>query len=424
MATALSRFVREFVRKAFPTEENEIVAIAGTSTTTIVAASALADPQKSSGSLDGGWFYVYSGTCLGDERRIVEYAPTATSTYGTVTLNRALSATPDATTTALVYTGPLAPRQIKHSINEALRTSRHVRTQALTLVADGLMEAAGTASWSQVGTCTITKDTTAATVNEGVQALKTVNGAVSSGASSVAIGVTPQESFALEVVLTPGAFTGRVQAYNATAGSVIAQQAITSANSRQRVRLTFQIPTGCLSLTIRLLGDQAAATVFWDEVVLLRLGDTLIPLPSDVTDEYQITRVLERVDAQGGAVAAYNPRSSRPAYVSGWTIIPDVTGATKFLLDLSKSDWQRGRALYLEGMLPYAELATDGATTPAELEYITLRARALAFAGLAETGPADSRDHYAERAKRLAGSVVSRSASQPRRSVPIGGRRR
>src|SRR3990167_5035007 len=160
----------------------------GGSTTTLIdsgpttTSGSLIDTGMSAYLFGGCYVYMTGGTAanIGQWRMITPsgYAPTT----GTLTLGAALSAAIAASDTYEIYAF-LDPDQWTQIINDALgKMTRHYRSP-ITLIRDGDFESSGTSDFTQIGTCTLTKDTTLDVVS-GAQSLKTVNGAADSGASS------------------------------------------------------------------------------------------------------------------------------------------------------------------------------------------------------------------------------------------------
>lgn len=419
MAVDRTRLLRELAQRLFRQSYKDVTATASGSTVSILRSDDLYAAGASSAAYNGGWLYVHAGVGAGTERRIVSVNPTVADFYGEATLARPLSGAPDATTQGFVYTGPLSPTQLKACLNEALRRMRRERRLGLTLVTDGNMEATGTASWTATS-ASLSKVTGAGDVAEGAQALLVDNSGVDGQAASAAIPAVPGERLLVEAVVRVGNTTG---AHTATlrvvdgAGALLASAA-TDNRERTVLRAEVGVPAGVVQVAVQLRGSAAATDAYWDQVLLWRPHARQVALPTDLTDSEQLIQVVQRRASPGELVA----RARFPRVV-GAVVVPDPLGATALALDLSAAG-DLTSPVFADCLLPWPELATDAATTAADLDNVLLRSRLTAYERLTEGGSREENAAYKEQAQKLRVAAMQESAYGPRPAIPVGRRKR
>ena len=421
MTTSRASLLRQLAAEIFPDKYTEFNAL-GTSTDTVVQGAELRDGAASENSLSPGWFYIYDGTGQGSERGVTAYAPRASSSYGTVTVARPLTATPDTSSACLSYSGGLAPAHLIRHINEALRRARRQRKLALTLVTDGLMESSTTASWT-ASSATLAKVTTASIVGEGKRALSVTNSGVNGYAAAAAVAAIPGEQLRVEatgrVSNTTGTHTATLVAYDDTNAAEITAEA-TASRFPAKLGFEFAVPAGCYSVSLRLRGSAADTVAYWDEVLLWRVGSKQIALPTDVTRFDDVFDVYQRAPQQTvpGETTTYSGDYDLRR-LGGWRVLADPEGANQFVLDVGRSGWTTSYPLVVDGLLPWPELATDDDLTGADQDEVLLRAKALCYAQLARVAPREDRQFYRQQADLLGKTWATAAARQPRPPRPI-----
>jgi hypothetical protein len=417
--TSLATLLREMAQDLFSDGYLEFTALAASeSTATVVAANELRHGNASDEAYENGWLYLYGGTASGNERQVVDYAPTASATYGTISVHRPCTATPDTTSTCFLYNGGLSPSQLKRHVNSSLHRMRRQRLLALTLVSDGLMEDTGTTAWT-ASSATLAKTTTAGNVSEGGQALTVTNSGSGGYAASTNINVVPGERLRVEGVARVGNVSGNhlatLAVYDVTNAADTTYDA-TAARERTRLRFEVTVPAGCYEIQLQLVGYAADTVAHWDEVLVWRTDERQVRLPSDVDRFDQLTDVYARVPLgeEDGRAASVDYRR-----LTGWHLLPDPTGANPYVLDLARSNWSRDEPLVVDALLPWPELATDSATTACDKDDILVRAKAFAYEQLAKVGEPEARDFYRKQAELLARTWSLRAARQPRPARPV-----
>lgn len=418
---ARSVLLRELAQDLSPEDYLEFTALDNIdTTTTTVAASELRSDDASTNKYDGAWFYVYSGTGVGDERRIAAYDPRKGTNYGQLTYDRP-GTDLDATSKCLVYNSALSPSALVRQINASLRRLRRQRLLPFTLIEDGLMEDSGVSKWTAT-TATLSKITTAANIYEGAQALRVLNSAVDGRARSALIPVEPGSTYVVEAVCqianSTGTHTATLRVQDET-GAASTATATSTSRERTRLRITFSPLSGSYRISVRLEGSAADSDIYWDDVLLWRPTVKQLALPTDLERWDQVYNAFERLPhSDSGPAHAVDYRR-----LANWHLLADPTAATLFLLDLSDTGWSGHYPVLVDCLLPWAELTSDAATTAASQDDVVLRARALCYAVLARAGPREDRSFYEKMADKLAQTWATHAAYQPRRAYPIGRRR-
>lgn len=186
------------------------------------------------------------------------------SAIATVTFGPAFASAPNSTQ---VEIHGVPPSVIEDAINEFLRNQREEAWHPVSLVADAGMEASGVTDWTD-SDATSSKVTTAANVIFGRQALRVANSSAGGYTRTASIPVRPYQNYILAAIAQAAVGTARLQAYDVT-NSVAIDAKTTDDEVHQVIAFTFQAPSGCKELQIRLVGDEATADIYWDNLWLL-----------------------------------------------------------------------------------------------------------------------------------------------------------
>lgn len=319
------------------------------------------------------WVLITSGLNNGEVRRVTGF----TAATGTLTVEPAFSNQVASGVTYEVYRSlpPERYREVKgykDFVNDALARTYHHERALLTLISDGDMESSGTTSWT-ASSATLSKATAEANVYHGAQSLRVQNSAAGGYAASASFPVVPTRQYIVAAFVKVSAGTARLQVYDDTHGTV-RDEKTTQERTWRVLAFSWQAASGQRSASIRLVGDEATADIYWDDVYVQDLSARMLDLPAWITEEDQFHGVVElpwgsstsagadyAVDelpfrARVGDTLAINPRAARDTRV--WLASPIPTAAF----------------LYAEASRPFAELATYTDTTTADADQIVARA--------------------------------------------------
>lgn len=338
---------------------------------------------------------------VGAIRRIQSYTP-ATSTF-TLAGDRGFANAPTATQT-MGFFWTIPPDQIvrtlgwKQHINLVLQDMRYRRLGLLTSVTDGDMEASGTTNWTASNT-TLSKVTAAATVGFGVRALRVLNSSANGYARSALIEVEPSDVWMIRADLNVETGTAHLVAYDETNGAEIESENTTAQDWRV---LGFQctIPSGSVSMSIRLKGAESSADVYWDNVVARHTAARQLALPSWLDEKRAFEGLLQTV---GGHL--HNDAMLRvseelePLMDAG--LVEDPLGATAYrvrLLEIPRSE----ALVYVQGLSAYDALSATSDTTVADKRTVIAGACARALRAVKDDRWKQYAAEYLTRMSRLA----------------------
>ena len=320
---------------------------------------------------------------VGEIRRVKTYTPGSASF--SLATGRGFTSTPTPTMTVGFYKAvPPGTRWGStpgwtHYINRVLRSIRYRRYSILSLVTDGDMETSGVTNWTATS-ATLTKITAAANLTLGSTSLRVANSGTNGLARSALINVAPGDTYSLRADLRVASGTGELEAYDQTNSAVIESETSTYPDWRY-LAFNFTIPTGCLSLSIRLKGQEATADVYWDNVSLRHTKARQMDLPSWVDNPGAVEGLYQYRGGAGVTAGAdaglWMGQHLTPIPYDD--IIAEVTAATAYRIAFSwlpKAD----ALLMVRGLGPHAELSVDADTTVADKDLVELGACALAAA--------------------------------------------
>jgi hypothetical protein len=304
-----------------------------------------------------------SGTEAGNARDISAWAPTT----GTFTVGKAWATGPANNDTFDIYLRGVRYDQIKAATNRALRERKYVTMTPLTLVPDGDMESSGVTSWGTASNTTATKVSTAGNLYRGTYSLFCNNSDVNGYLPSAEIPVTEGDQYNIEAVCKQTIGTAKLIVYDATNSAEIENEGTEDEGLEWvKIAYTFNVPSGCKKIVVRLLGEEANADIYWDNVILLRSGATEIALPDWITEPSQVLGVKRQT-------VGYE-RADMDTFVDvrWYNVVADMSNPLNmYRLHVSPRTYE---AMWLVASKPYSELATDSATTTMQREWLELAA--------------------------------------------------
>ena len=345
---------------------------------------ALADPDQlqDAGAADelwtGSWLQITAGANAGAVRRVTAYDPAS----GSVTVNRPFANSIDGTSEYELLR-LLSPAELHQAIDDTLARCWHRTLSPLTLVADGDMEAAGTAVWEAIGAA-VRKVDGGQSLAAGARALAVANRAPHGHARSAPVPVAEGQQLSLEAAVAAGAGTAECAVHSVTTDAVLASTT-TAGPGWQVVRLRTTVPAGCSAVQVRLGGVEADAATTWDRVALATHDQRQFPLPSWVTRRQQVVEVWEQ---RGGP-----PRGEHLRAVDWWRLTRSPVGhGSPFRLEVGQA---LGGMLVVEALRPYDALATDRSITDVPSDWVVAGALAHAYRRLRRDAPAADVERYA-----------------------------
>jgi hypothetical protein len=336
------------------------------------------DTDDSAALYDNAWVKIESDSAVtplnvGEVRRVTTYAPST----ATLTTTRAFSNATTTTQTYGVYLG-IPPtttgvvKGISAFVNDILRTVNHREYVLLSLGTDMDMETSGTTNWTFSGIgATLAKTTTAGLMYLGKQGMS-VQAATANDYAKQTFRVTPDSVYNVSamVKMYAGGDDGTLQLYDETNGAEI--ESDTSESPEWRL-LYFQatIPSTCYSASIRLITGTTGAThlAYWDNVSFLPANAHILDLPTWLSGSTAVEGVYRcPAGSSNTDDNSYAINEDAPYNVCSFGVQHDATGTMPFRLEVDPSP-QLGEWLVIKVWRPYAELATDAATTdcPADL---------------------------------------------------------
>lgn len=268
------------------------------------------------------------------------------------------------------------PTLINEAIDRALRKMLYPSLALPSLLADADMETSGMSSWSDGAGATGAKDTTAANLFRGTQSLSVTADATGGDDEDAytyqAVNCVEGDSYFLwGACRTSAAATEcKLEAYDGTTGAAIGSETHDEV-AWQTLGFEFIIPSGCKSLQIRLQTMTNSGVSYWDQVQLLRKGQRRYALPSWVTEEWQVGKTIYEYEG---------------ANLVGDGRMPDETGGREHAHIWTKKEqatvyivpdppFNNGAPVYVQCLRHYTALATDAATTDADLDWVAAKAK-------------------------------------------------
>lgn len=264
------------------------------------------------------------------------------------------------------------PTLINEAADRALRKMLYNTLALPSLLADADMEASGTTSWTDDGSITIAKDTTAANIFRGTQSMIATDSSGGNEYFYQAVNVVEgDEYFVWAACRTSAAATEcKLQAYDATNSAEIESESHDE-TAWQTLGFSFTIPSGCKALQIRLVTVTASGVVYWDQVQLLRSGLRRYALPTWVTETWQVGRTVYQYEGTERVADGRMPDETAP---TRWTHIRSKKElATVYIVP--DPPFRNNAPVYVECLRHYSTLSSDASTTDADLDWVAAKAK-------------------------------------------------
>lgn len=277
----------------------------------ITSAGSLADTNLSTSQFTGMYIHRPDVTAA-DKTRVAGALTLATGVLTQTGANYS-----DTTDTNCELIGLMHPDELNACIQRAAkRVYRELQLPLAGMIEDGDMEAANTTSWTSVGTPSAkAKDTTAANVWSGTQALHVANDAAGEGVKSVAFQGFKKLPYYCSVVVKCAAGTAKLQVYDETNSIEIAS--VTSGHPGWvHLWQKFRIPDTCESVTVRLIGVEDTADIYWNHAVFYYPDEYQHPAPSWLDEQFKFLKLREArydriVDGSSQTYGNYHDANTR-----------------------------------------------------------------------------------------------------------------
>lgn len=333
------------------------VATGGTTTTLIdTNGSSPLQVEDDDELYKNAWLFCEAGFGIGPftaaQRRISGYAP-ATST---ITVTKALPQAPASGHAYSIFFGRPAFRDgpykgLREVINDVLESLYQRKFTLLTMVTDGDMESATTASWAAIESATLAKITTWKT--EGARSLSCECTATSGGALSNSIPVEPEVFYNITADVQLEVGDAWIEVLDETNNTVLTDKIIS--NKKDCVAGQFQVPEDCISVKLRLMAD-ASGKVKWDTISMRSNSERVSTIPATVTN----AKLVDGLFICGGGHTHRRNYERMPWY--------------KIWNDLSRAEYDpilaSGMHLFVQHLEPYTRLSALTDTTDANTNWV------------------------------------------------------
>ncbi len=265
-----------------------------TDTTRLASAEAYGDDYW-----NGAYLRIVTGAAAGTIRNITDYvASTGVLTFPTATS----VGTADYELWKMVH-----PQEVLDQLDQIMTEECFVPDWAIcTEVPDGDMEQNNTTDWTAGGTATLAKSTTEPTIG-GKRYLSVTNAAGNDYARSSLIYIPAvSRGYHLSALVRCSSGTATLTAYDETNGAAI-QSASSTSKAWTRVWFDFNSPATAGSLSVRLIGTEADAVIFWKDVCLYPLDAQDIRLPWWVKNRDHVRGVYRLLPQNGPTNDSWDP---------------------------------------------------------------------------------------------------------------------
>ena len=308
------------------------------------------------------------GAPEGEYKRIADYV----ASTGTFTLDSAFTAAVTASDKVEIH-GVIHPVLIHEAIDRALRKSLYYTLAVPSALNDADMEASSS-GWTAGAGCTLSRTVAAGEFFRGIQASKVLNtGAAASYAYQRINAVAGDTGYVVAVSRNNAITTSsKLVVYDYTNSAEI--DSVTNAEfAWQSLGVQFTVPTDCHQIEFRLQNITATINAYsmWDQVQLLWQGQKRYAMPSWVTEPWQVGRTVYQME--GSNFVNDGHMADRTAATRWSHIRVKKELATVYIVP--DPPFNNAQPVYVECLRPYAALASDSATSDADLDWIATKAK-------------------------------------------------
>lgn len=307
------------------------------------------------------------GAPEGEWARIASYAPTT----GIFTLDNVTSAAVTASDQVEIWL-TLHPNLVHEAIDRALRKMLYRSPALPSLLADGDMETSGYADWTAGTSATVAKTTTAGTYFRGTQALSVTADATGNRYAYQRVNVMPGEQYYIWGAVRSSVATteAKLVLYDNTNGAQIDSDTSTQL-AWQGLSMSFTIPSGCKQLEVRLQTVTASGVTYWDQLQLLNKKTIRYVLPTWVTEEWQVGRLVYQYE---GAATVGDAWAVDEVVPRRWELVRVYKEGSRVYIT-PNPPFNNEAPIYIECLRHYSALSTDASTTDADLDWIAAKGR-------------------------------------------------
>jgi hypothetical protein len=171
---------------------------------------------------------------------------------------------------------------------------------------DGDMAASGTTAYTAVSASTLSKETTAARVPYGIQALRSLSTSSDDGVQTASVLLRQDKSIRYGTIVSADVDSVTLNAYDVT-GSANFSSLSSIAVAEEEPQLVWTpwgtAPTSCETVAIRGIGSSSTADIYYNMFWLYRMGNRRIELPAYVTEGYEVPSVFQLRPLQSGGTS-------------------------------------------------------------------------------------------------------------------------
>jgi len=292
------------------------------------------------------------------------------------------------------------PVLIREAIDRALRKSLYYTLAVPSALNDADMEASSS-DWTAGAGCTLSRTTTAGEFFRGTQASKVLNtGAAASYAYQRINAVAGDTGYVVAVSRNNAITTScKLVVWDVTNAAEI--DSVTNAEfDWQSLGVQFTVPANCHQVEFRLQNITATINAYsmWDQVQLLWQGQKRYAMPSWVTEPWQVGRTVYQME--GSNFLNDGHMTDRTAATRWSHIRTKKELATVYIVP--DPPFNNAQPVYVECLRPYAALASDAATSDADLDWIATKAACDCLQKLSDpSAPVQERKPFLERLERI-----------------------
>lgn len=332
----------------------------------------------------GAEVYVTSGaTPTPNPNGISAYAPAT----GVFTPSVDYSVAPDNGSTFSLYLRDVSMTEIRAAVNDALRKRYYKTYWPVTLVDDGDMRSSATSAYT-ASNATLSKVTTSGNVVYGPRSLRTLStSGAGYGYQRLKVpNPSSQAQWYIQALVRAEVGTARLTVYDVTNAATILSEDWDKLGWGI-VNFSFQIPSGCEQIEIRLGTSATSDDAYWNYVMAYPQGMESVALPDWVDRAGQVQQVyrLPITDPLAPDHALTRP-------VMWWKLRENLDNANSaYTLQFYPGT---GGAAWVEVYKPYATLSADTDTTTINRDWIELAGSVELLGRLIRRPPTTNTDNW------------------------------
>lgn len=166
------------------------------------------------------------------------------------------------------------------------------------------------ANWTDVGTVTTTKGTTARRTPYGLRSYRAANGAANGGTRSATIPITQGRSVRAYAIASADVGTASFRPYDITNSAEPTNAAITHSEEEPQLMVwEGAMPATCKEMALSMLGTTATSDIYWNQAWVYKTDNHRINLPAYANEHYKIPLIFMGVPRQSNGTGYYDAQS-------------------------------------------------------------------------------------------------------------------